>query len=156
MIESHNSKLDKWGIFWSVACAIHCMALPLLVFSSPGLANAFTHEVVHWVLFVIVFPVAIFALWKPRKIHKSNIPVILGSMGILLLLTSLLMDGLVHAHDHATTYHGSLVTISGSLFLIAAHILNIKLHKMCCEREHAQKHDHHSCSSHHHDDHHQH
>lgn len=147
----HNGKLDRWGIFWSLTCTVHCLAIPVVAFFAPVLSEYLKHELFHWVLFLIVFPVVIFALWRPRKHHKSNIPVTLGSIGLLMLVIGLSYDFLAgKSHIHGTDHAESIVTIIGSFFLIAAHFLNLKLHKQCCHHHpghHEHEHDHH----HHHD-----
>ena len=85
-----NGKInwDAWGITASVACAVHCAVLPLLLTSLP----VFGFDIIQNVLFeygmiLLAFLVGFYALSHGfRKHHHRSLPLTMFSIGILFLL----------------------------------------------------------------------
>lgn len=79
---------DGLGIFTSVACAIHCAILPLIVTSLPLFGVNIIHNgYFEWVMIFIAFIVGGYSLFHGfLKHHRSFLPVILFTMGFILLL----------------------------------------------------------------------
>lgn len=130
--------LDKAGIILSTICVIHCIATPFLIFISPWLAGLFDSKWSHLGIFLTIIPIAYFTFYRFYKYHRNKKPIILGSIGLLLLMSSLLSPGhdwelTSHIHQkHANNhfhYIDTIINILGSVLLIIGHWLNIKIHK---------------------------
>lgn len=131
-----TESLDKVGMFLSGLCVIHCIATPFLVFLSPWLASFFDSKWSHLGIFIFIVPVAYFTFWRFYKNHRNKKPMILGTIGILLLGLSLLSPGhewAIGHHDHGHSeehfnYIDTIINVIGSLILISGHWLNIRIH----------------------------
>ncbi len=113
---------DKLGIFLSVLCCIHCLALPFLVALSPAIGGWMENEWVHVVLLLLVAPIAYKAFSHGRKHHKNYLPFWLGMGGVSLLILGLLFDivfGLGENWERS-------FTVLGGVALVIAHILNLR------------------------------
>lgn len=136
-----TQSLDKVGIALSALCVIHCIATPFLVFLSPWLASFFDSKWSHLGVFLFIVPVAYFTFYRFYKNHKNKKPMILGTIGVLLLGISLFSPGhewaMGHEHHHDLHAHNeehfnyldTIINVIGSLILISGHWLNIKIHK---------------------------
>lgn len=116
-------KLDQVGIFFSGACTIHCLLIPILTFLAPALTSYFENEWIHLTSLFFIIPIAALSFVRQRKIHGHHIPLVLGLLGITILLSSFLFELISHLHIKGFEL---TFTIIGSLFLITAHIQNIK------------------------------
>lgn len=79
---------DALGIVASVACAIHCAILPLMLSSLPLFGINIINNV-SFELFMIGLAMAIgvYSLWHGyKKHHQKFYPVVMFSLGILLLV----------------------------------------------------------------------
>ena len=117
------NKLDKAGILCSGACALQCLAMPLLALASPTIAGLFRSEWVHIGLLVFIILIAAFSFYRGAKLHHKTRPLILAVVGINFLVWALIFEaafGVIIEHLEMT------LTIIGSLFLIFAHAFNIK------------------------------
>ena len=133
-----TQSLDRVGIILSGLCVIHCMATPFLVFFSPWLASFFDSKWSHLGIFIFIVPVAYFTFYRFYKNHKNKKPMVLGTIGILLLGLSLLSPGhewsVGHEHIHSDNnehfnYVDTIINVIGSIILMAGHWLNIKIHR---------------------------
>ncbi len=79
---------DFFGIVTSVACAIHCAILPLLISSLPLFGiNIINNASFEWMMICIAFFIGSYAvLHGYRKHHKSITPFLLFSAGFLFLI----------------------------------------------------------------------
>ena len=93
--KNSSGSLDKAGILCSVACAIHCMVSPILVFVSPAIASILKNEWLHIGLLTFLTPIAIFAFYKGFKVHKKIRPLVLDGFGVLLLLSAVAFESLL-------------------------------------------------------------
>lgn len=113
------TRLDQWGLFLSGLCAIHCMAVPVLVLTLPFLAEKFESPWVHIIMALFVVPIGLFAFWSGFRHHGKSSVLWIGWSGLLLVGSAALMPAL---------WRGFLgddgITILGSLLLISAHLLN--------------------------------
>ena len=117
--------IDFIGFSASFACAVHCMALPLVL--SMGMFGGATwleNELVEALLILGSIAIASYSIGRSYfKDHKKLKPVIWVLLGVLFLLFSL---G-IHSHSEATHY---LMAIGG--FAIAyAHYINWRLLSSC-------------------------
>lgn len=79
---------DFLGILTSVACAIHCAILPLILSSLPLLGINIIHNTIfEWSMIGIAFLVGSYALTHGyRKHHRNWKPFLIFSMGFIFLI----------------------------------------------------------------------
>jgi MerC mercury resistance protein len=109
---------DALGIATSVACAIHCAILPLLLTSLPVFGfNIIENVAFEFVMIAIAFLIGIRALWHGyKRHHHSSLPVILFTTGIVFLLGKQVFY----------QWHIILLVVAVS-FIVAAHFYNYRL-----------------------------
>lgn len=120
------NKLDKTGIFCSAACALHCMAIPLISFVSPSLGVHFENEWVHIGLLILIIPIAVISFYSKRKVDGYNIPLKFGIIGLTFLIVAILTEQLFSIEIEGLEI---LLTAVGSTFLIIGHFLNMDVFK---------------------------
>ena len=123
--------LDKLGIFCSTACAIHCLLVPVLIFISPTIARYFQSEWVHIGLVLLVIPIAGVSFYSNRKLHQCSRPIGLGFLGIGFLMIAIYCEQVLGLEVEGL---GIIATVIGSIFLVMAHLDNMK-----CLRIHQQR-----------------
>jgi hypothetical protein len=119
----NNNKInwDALGITTSIACAVHCAVLPLLLTSLPVfgfdiIQNAFFE----YAMILLAFMVGVYALSHGfRKHHHRFLPLTIFSVGILFLLAKQVWHSL----------HTWLL-IPAVIAIISAHYLNYRLCKV--------------------------
>ncbi|HMV41654.1 MAG TPA: MerC domain-containing protein [Leptospiraceae bacterium] len=75
------------GIFLSVACAIHCMALPILLFIAPITGFVFfENEILEFFILGISVLITGFNLYSNFKYHKSIQIILLFSLAVILIV----------------------------------------------------------------------
>ncbi len=119
---------DSLGIATSIACAIHCVVLPLVLTSLPLFGINIIHNIVfEWGMILLAFFVGVYALAHGYKTHHRNpTPVLLFSAGFVLLVTKqFFIDTEIYFIIPAVT------------LIISAHLLNYKLcRKSRCSSTH--------------------
>ena len=121
---------DRLALVASLACLLHCLALPLLFAALPALAHAFAlPETFHLWMVAIAIPTSSFALLVGARGHLGT-PVLVGVLGLTLLAIGATIAG-------ETSYEVP-VTVAGALTLSAAHVLNWRrrhagLHEAQCD-----------------------
>ena len=108
--------LDLLGFSGSFLCAIHCLALPILV-SLGALSHIHLHHTYtwEWILFAALLMIAIASLWTSfRSSHGDTRPLVIAFVGILLILIGIV------GHE----YFGHAVSGLGGLLLAGAHMIN--------------------------------
>ena len=120
---------DGLGIATSLACAIHCALLPLILTTLPLFGiNVLHNKGFEWMMILIAISVGIYALIHGYiKHHQSVIPLIVFFTGACFLI----------AKQFSSTYEHGFLYIAVPL-IIAAHYSN---YKMCTRSK---------CSSTHH------
>ena len=121
--DQSSLKSDKAGIFFSIACLLHCTALPLLSMIAPLTTSYLKEEWIHFLLLSFLIPVAIFSFVKGKNIHMIYNPIIIGIIGISCLILA------IFSESFASHEWEKYLTIIGSFCLILAHGLNIKYQK---------------------------
>lgn len=121
---------DALGITASVACAIHCAVLPILLTSLPVFGiNIINNVAFEFFMIFLAFAIGTFSLLHGyRKHHRSYLPIILFSIGILLLFAKQLW------HEYQFWILPFAV-----FFIIIAHIRNIRLCRMASHHQPGQK-----------------
>ncbi len=120
---------DMMGIATSVACAIHCALLPVLVSSLPLMGiDLVSNPYFEWGMIALAFFVGIYSLLHGYRTHHHSIhPVLLFTVGFLFLL----LKQVFHAHS-------VWFLLPAVVLIISAHYINFTL----CRKS--------RCASHHH------
>ena len=109
------------GITASVACAVHCAVLPLLLTSLPVFGfDIIQNSFFEYGMIALAFVVGLYALSHGfRKHHRRLFPLCIFSIGILFLLAK-------------QTWHSlhTWLLIPAVIAIISAHYLNYRLCKM--------------------------
>lgn len=118
--EKQSDWLERAALGASVACLIHCLALPLLLAALPVLSTVLNiPESIHVWILAFAIPTSAVAFIAGRTHHGAIYPLVLGVGGLLLLAIGAFVFGGVPAETP--------VTVCGSLMLAAAHIANWRL-----------------------------
>ena len=104
---------DIIGFFLSLVCLLHCVGLPFLLPLLTQVGHGFEEESVHFALLAVVTVYTAVILWPQAS---SKIRLISGT-GLMVLYSAML----VHGHSAE-----SLLTVAGSLLLMASHMLNLR------------------------------
>ena len=115
---------DKTAIGLSLACTLHCVALPLLVVSLPAAtALNLTDEAFHLWMLIAVIPISLFSLTMGCKKHKNYSVMLLGLAGLGVLISTVWLG-----HDILGETGEKAFTVLGACLVAAGHILN---HRLC-------------------------
>ena len=124
--------IDNLGITISSACALHCVLLPAIFIIAPYSFLA-SHEF-HEALIYFILPCAAIAFVLGCRKHGDLKVAVMGTLGVILLASSLLFHEIFHAEEHSEELITVLITIAGSIMLILSHLRNRKL---CLKEEFA-------------------
>ena len=104
-------------------CAIHCLAVPLLLVILPSmLALQLDNEIFHTLIIIAVLPVSIFALTLGYKQHKHNWLLIVGFTGLLILLIAAILG-----EEVIGELGEKLLTVFGASLVAAGHLWNYRI-----------------------------
>jgi hypothetical protein len=108
---------DKLGIAASIACAIHCAVLPLIMTSLPilgiNIINNFWFEIA---MITLALGIGIYSLTHGFKQHHHQVfPILIFSVGMLLLILKQVF------HQYQTW-----LLIPAVCLIITAHLINYK------------------------------
>ena len=117
--------IDNLGITISSVCAIHCVLLPAIFIIAPYSFLA-SHEF-HEALIYFILPCAAIAFILGCRKHGDIKVAVMGTLGVMLLVSSLLFHDIFHADQHSEELITVLITVAGSLMLILSHLRNRKL-----------------------------
>lgn len=81
--------LDRIGITASVACAIHCMIAPLLLLLLPAAGSVWSDPLVHWVLAVLVLPLAVWVIYRGYCKHGKRLTLVAAVSGSAFVVVGL-------------------------------------------------------------------
>tara|TARA_X000000950_G_scaffold142871_1_gene177106 strand:- start:3823 stop:4218 length:396 start_codon:yes stop_codon:yes gene_type:complete len=124
--------IDNLGITISSVCAIHCVLLPAIFIIAPYSFLA-SHEF-HEALIYFILPCAAIAFILGCRKHGDIKVAVMGTLGVMLLASSLLFHDIFHAEEHSEELITVLITIAGSVMLILSHLRNRKL---CLQEDYA-------------------
>lgn len=97
----HTSKKridpDRLGIIASVLCAIHCAVTPVLLIIAPTFGHWWSHPASHWLIAILVVPLAGVIIFRGFRIHGKRWIVASGISGIALVLVGAAMPYMVNA-----------------------------------------------------------
>jgi hypothetical protein len=118
-----HSALDTLAVIISALCALHCLALPVLLLLFPLLiGSVFTDEDFHRLILWIILPTSVIAVAAARYRHPDIRVLMWVGGGMALLLFAALW-----AHDHAPRWVDVSLTTIGGLILAIGHIRNLRL-----------------------------
>ena len=117
--------IDNLGITISSVCAIHCLLLPAIFLIAPYSFLA-SHEF-HEALIYFILPCALIAFVLGSRKHGDMKVAILGSIGIILLASAVILHEILHGDQHSDSLMSVLITVMGSVILIFSHMRNRKL-----------------------------
>lgn len=122
MSKNFRAIADKTAVSLSLLCALHCLAMPLIVIFLPALTGmAIADEAFHlWLAFAVV-PVSLFALTLGCKKHKQVHLLIFGCIGIAVLLSAPLLG-----HDALGELGEKSLTVMGTIIIAIGHVLNYR------------------------------
>jgi hypothetical protein len=120
---------DALGITATIACAIHCAILPLLISSLPIFGvNIIDNSAFEYIMIALAFVIGLIALYHGyKRHHHSNLPIIIFTIGMALLLAKQVW--------HSYQFYFLFPAI---IAVITAHYYNYKL---CRHHNHAHKED---------------
>ncbi|CAM3384992.1 MerC domain-containing protein [Aquirufa ecclesiirivi] len=79
----HFLPIEKMGLFFSIACAIHCMTLPIFLFFAPYIASSFAFtSTFEWILVSTSFLLALILLFRDYKRHRKLLPLIYLALAV--------------------------------------------------------------------------
>ncbi len=113
---------DKAAIGLSLACALHCLMVPLLMaLFPPGVLSGLGDERIHLGLLFLIFPISVFSLTFGCRVHRNLTLVAVGVTGICILIFSAFL-----AHDMGGESLETAGTLLGSGIVALSHALNFK------------------------------
>jgi phosphoglycerol transferase MdoB-like AlkP superfamily enzyme len=119
----NNRVLDKLGVWVSAMCALHCILLPVLLPALPLLASSFVAQ--EWFersILTISIAIGFAALLIGfKQYHRQLYPLYSLSLGAVIYWNK---------HMFGEAYEPITITV-GAAFIIAAHLINLKLCRQC-------------------------
>jgi len=127
--------MNKFGFWSSLACAIHCTILPLVLILIPSSGvYLFINETFELIFLIISLIINIANLCFGYKMHKSNKALAILASGLFLFLVGRLLHK--HNHDHVIQYDlFNMCMIAGGFMMAFSSLINSKLCHTCkkCE-----------------------
>ena len=118
-----QSIADKASIGLSVLCALHCLALPLVVVLLPSLvALGLEDESFHLWLVIVVIPVSAYALVMGCSKHRRMGVLYIGLLGMGILCLAPFVG-----HEFLGEFGEKLLTLAGAVIIAATHVRNFRL-----------------------------
>jgi hypothetical protein len=110
---------EALGIAASVACAIHCALMPLIITSLPLIGAGFLKSLAfELALLLLAFAMGFYSLWHGyRRHHHRSVTLLLFSTGMLFFL----LHQLVHI-SHSVLFF----ILPGIILILTAHYLNFR------------------------------
>ena len=84
--------IEKVGILLSIACAVHCLTLPIFLFFAPFLASSFAFSSnLEWILVISSFVLAAFILMLDYRKHRQPLPLYFLGVGIIIKVLDMVL-----------------------------------------------------------------
>lgn len=137
---------DRLGVFASAACAVHCLAAPLLFLAVPSIAEVWSHPLSHAVIALLVLPLASTVLLRGYRTHHRHWIAATTLLGIGAVVVGCVLPYMgaesqaeecvtcacclqvvedEAGHSKLELPPASIATLIGSAFLIASHLGNL-------------------------------
>lgn len=118
---------DKAAMALSIACALHCLLLPVALIALPAIASLpLADESFHQMLLMGVLPVSLLAVLLGCRQHRSA-----GVAGTCLLGLGLLLVAALLGHDLFGERGEKILTVLGSVVVVCGHIQNYRRCQQC-------------------------
>lgn len=121
---------DKFSIGLSMLCAIHCLALPVLLVLIPSLSSLpLQNEAFHIWMIVAVIPTSIYALTVGCKKHQRYRLLLWGASGLIFMILAISLG-----HEIIGGSGEKILTLLGATLVVIAHLENFRRcqqHKDC-------------------------
>ena len=116
--------LDRAGMSASLACAVHCVVLPLLLAALPAIGLAWLDSPwVDWTMVVLATLIALRAHRGGFLVHRRCLPAGVAVAGLLIIVTTIcLLKGSASHH---------YIQASGAVVVASSHFLNRHLCGNC-------------------------
>jgi cation transport ATPase len=123
LLKRFQSFFDTCAVGISAICAVHCIALPVLLIAFPVLGGTvLTDELFHSVLLWFILPTSVIAVLLARQHHPDRQVLMLVGAGMLILIGAAFW-----AHDHAPPFVDTAMSLVGGGLLALGHIRNFLL-----------------------------
>jgi len=86
-----SARLDRIGVVASAACAVHCLVAPLLMLALPVTGAIWSHWSVHWILAVLVLPLACWVIYRGYRRHGRRLALVAAGLGSALIVAGLMI-----------------------------------------------------------------
>ena len=114
---------DRLAVLISALCALHCLALPVLLLVFPLLiGSVLTDEDFHRLILWVILPTSVIAVAAARYRHPDTQVLLWVGGGMALLLLAA-----IWAHDHAPAWVDAGLSTLGGVILAIGHIRNLRL-----------------------------
>lgn len=119
----HLLVMEKMGLFFSIACAIHCMTLPIFLFFAPYIASSFAFtSTFEWILVSTSFLFAFILLFQDFKRHRKPLPMIYLGLAVTVKFVEVVLGN--------NSFDWALGLLLG-IFISVGYWVNYK-HKVAC------------------------
>ena len=122
-IFTHYHSLNKVGLWLSVLCTIHCLAMPFLMTALPFLGGSFLSEKSEIYMIGVSAILAIFLLLKDYRNHQNSLPLTLLSVALCFNFAGLFL---------AKGIYEILFNVIGALMMASAYYINWNSHHRAC------------------------
>jgi membrane protease YdiL (CAAX protease family) len=122
-IFTHYHKLNKVGLWLSVLCTIHCLAMPFLITALPFLGDSFLSQQSEIYLIGASTILALFLLIKDYRNHQNPLP-----LGLLAIALCFNFSGLFLAK----AMYEILFNVTGAIIMASAYWVNWNSHRRAC------------------------
>jgi len=120
------ARWDHAGIIASALCLIHCVVLPLLLIAMPALGFAWlADEWTHRILIFLLMLMASAAFVAGYRLHRRALIPVVAILALGLLSFAAFGVGAWLQSDCEKS-----LTVTGSILLIAAHGMNLRLRRL--------------------------
>ena len=119
-IITHYHTLNKVGLWLSILCTIHCIAMPFVITALPFLGGSFISERSEVYLIGISAVLAVFLLVKDYRNHHNILPLTLLAIALCFSFTGLFL---------AKGTYEIVFNVTGALIMASAYWINWKEHR---------------------------
>ena len=122
-----HSRWDLFGMVLSLACGVHCVALPALMGALPLFGLELFHDpAFEWLMVGLISTLATTVFVRGYLLHRRKAVFVLLAAGLISFIA---LRPFAEAISHETTH---IVTVFGGLAFIAGHWYNSKWSRSRC------------------------
>ena len=122
-MEAIQKITDKLSISLSLLCAVHCLAVPVMLALLPSMAALqLDNEAFHYWMLLAVIPTSIYALTMGCKRHRHFRLLIVGGTGLALLVLAVMLGEEIIGESGE-----KILTVIGASFVAGGHFWNFRL-----------------------------